>query len=1371
MRARQTRLRWPLAALLAAAVGGCGAPGEERTSGAPPAADIAVDTRSTPSPAARASGTGEDVGPGDAPRALSQYVHRVWTADDGLPHTAVGAIAQTADGALWVGTQGGAARFDGVRFVPVTARDGLPNNTVNALHAAPDGALWMGTFGGLVRYVGGRLTDVVTTNEGLPDDTVWDVAVESDGTVWAATLGGLARLRDGRISVFTEADGLPTSDVRAVSLGPDGAVWAGTYGGGASRIEGDRVRSWSLADSPAGPWLHTLLAGRRGVWVGVGQGQGDRSAYQLLGLEGGQFEPVPPGPAVPSVRALLEDREGSLWAGTYGGGVVRFRDGEIETLTPAEGLSGDRVSALFEDREGTVWVGTAGGLDALRPRSAFTTIAAAEGLPDDNVRAVAEGAAGEVWVATANGLGRIDPEGTAAITAADGLPEPFVHALWAGQDEVLWLGGRHSVTRYADGEFRRFALPAAWPEALVRSITEDATGRLWLGSAGAGLIRFAPGEWTARTEEDGLAHNTVTVLLPAADGGLWVGTVAGLSRLSGGHLHPFPGQEAFEGVNVRSLYEDADGTLWVGTYGRGLMRLRGGQAATLTTRDGLHDDGAWAILEDATGRLWMSSNRGVSAVPKEALHAVADGRADRVEPVVYGTADGMKTAEANGASKPSGGRSADGRMWFATQEGVIIVDPERAGRPAPAPVVGDVRSRDGVVARAGTGVALPARARDLTVTYAGADPATADGLRFRYRLDPFTDGWVEAGGRREAVFTNVPAGRYAFRVAAGRTGEAWAEATPLAISVAPFLWETWWFRLLAAVAAVALLASAVRAQARRQGRREAVLEAKVASRTERLREAVETMEAQADRLKDLDRLKSRFFANVSHEFRTPLTLTLGPLDDVLAGEYGPVPDEAAEPIGLARRSAGRVLALINQILDVSRLEAGHTPLRARRFDLGAFARTQAEAFVPLAAHRRVAVGVDAPDAPLWVWADPEHLGVVLANLLSNAFKFTPGGGTVTVEVGDVDGRAHVVVRDTGPGIAAADLPHIFDRFYQAEGGTGRPLGSGIGLALAHELTRLHGGTLTAESAVGEGSAFTLALPLGRDHLTPEQVDDQPWEGAVAVPLNEVDDELASSAPPECDADDVTTVLVADDQADIRAFVRRHLEGAGYRVVEAADGEEALDRARKELPDLVVSDVMMPRLDGLGLCRALRSDPETDFLPVLLLTAKAAPEDRLDGLAELCDDYLTKPFDVRELVARVDNLIALRRRLHERFAGAGGDGALGAPPASADDAFVVSVRAAIEAGLPDDAFNVGALADAVGLSRSHLLRKTTELLDATPSDLIRTARLDRAAGLLAARAGTVSEVAYGVGFKSVAHFSNAFLAHTGSRPSAYAEAVE
>ena len=1325
--------------------------------------------------------------PADAPRALSQYVHRAWTAEDGLPYTGVSAVAQDADGALWVGTRGGLARFDGARFVPFTTQTepGLPSDAVSALWAAPDGALWVGTLGGLARYRGGRFR-AWTAADGLPDDTVWDVAGGPGGAVWVGTLGGLARLQDGRFTVYTQADGLPTDDVRAVGVAPGGAVWAGTYGGGASRLAGGALRSWPLADAPAGPWVHALLAERDGVWLGVGQGQSDRSAHQLLRLEGGQIRPPRPGglrpaPVLSSVRALLRDRRGDLWVGTYGGGVVRFRGGAAETFAAADGLSDDRVSALFEGRDGTVWVGTAGGLDALRPRSPFTTVGVAEGLPSSDVRAVMEGADGTMWAATAGGLARIDGDGVTALTVRDGLPEAFVQSLWAGRD-ALWLGGRHSVTRYADGAFTRYPLPAAWPEAVVRSVVEDDAGRVWLGSAGAGLVRFRPGGSRAFTEADGLAHNSVTALLavPGGRGGrLWVGTSRGLSLFAGGAFRAFPGQERFEGVNVRSLYRDAAGTLWVGTYGRGLMRLEGGEVAVFTTRDGLHDDGAWAVLEDDAGRLWISCDRGVFRVSKAALDAVADGRAARVWSVVYGTADGLRSAEANGAAKPSGWRSADGRMWFATQRGVVVVDPARAGRPAPAPVVEGVRSGGRPAPRgAGGAVALPARSRNLTVAYTSLDLADAAGLRFRYRLDGFTDGWVEAGERREAVFTNVPAGRYSFRVAArGRDG-VWTEgAAPLALSVAPFVWETAWFRLLAALGVGVAVALWVRAQARRQRAREATLEAVVAERTEALRQEKATTEAQAARLADLDRVKSRLFANVSHEFRTPLTLTLGPLDDVLADEHGAVSEPVRGQVALARRSAGRVLALVNQILDVARAESGRIELDARPLDLGAFVARLAEPFAALAAAEGVALTVERPAAPPVVAADPAHLETVLTNLLSNAVTFTPPGGAVRVSVEGSEGGARVVVADTGPGIAPDALPYVFDRFYTADDGTGRRGGAGvgIGLALAKELTELHGGTLTAESAPGDGGRFTVALPLGDAPLA-QPVAAGPWapsplpsDGHPAPP-----DDLDADAPDDEDADDVTTVLVVEDHAELRAYVRRHLAGrGGYRVIEAADGAAGLALARERLPDLVVSDVMMPGLDGFALCRALKADPETDFIPVILLTARAEQADRLEGLAEHADDYLTKPFDPAELVARVGNLIAGRQRLRERFAA--GDGrpappASGTPPeaapVSAEAAFAARVGTAVEAGLADDTFTVERLAEAVGLSRSQLHRRLKAAAGRTPSETLRTARLARAARLLAAEAGTVSEVAYGVGFKSVAHFSNAFAAQYGCRPSAY-----
>jgi DNA-binding response OmpR family regulator len=372
------------------------------------------------------------------------------------------------------------------------------------------------------------------------------------------------------------------------------------------------------------------------------------------------------------------------------------------------------------------------------------------------------------------------------------------------------------------------------------------------------------------------------------------------------------------------------------------------------------------------------------------------------------------------------------------------------------------------------------------------------------------------------------------------------------------------------------------------------------------------------------------------------------------------------------------------------------------------------------------------------------------------------------------------VRDSGPGIPPGEQSRIFDRFHRVEATAGNQPGTGIGLALARELVVLHKGSLTVESDDGFGSTFIVSLPLGSAHLTADQL--VPDEGTVAVPMHDrappavhAPHELVTD-PETVDVDtdgDMTTVLVVEDNAEVRAYVRQHL-APEYRVLEAADGNQGLDLARRRLPDLVLSDVMMPGMDGYALCRALKTDPETDFIPVILLTARAEPADRLTGLKEQADDYLTKPFDVNELLARVENLIAIRRRLSERFpvtgSGAGTSRASLHPAAviaePADEKFLEGVRAAIDAHLGDDEFNVEQLARVVAQSRGNLHRRLRDLAGETPSDLIRRMRLERAAQLLDAKAGSVAEVAYSVGFKSVAHFSNAFNDLYGMRPSAW-----
>jgi signal transduction histidine kinase/DNA-binding response OmpR family regulator len=586
-----------------------------------------------------------------------------------------------------------------------------------------------------------------------------------------------------------------------------------------------------------------------------------------------------------------------------------------------------------------------------------------------------------------------------------------------------------------------------------------------------------------------------------------------------------------------------------------------------------------------------------------------------------------------------------------------------------------------------------------------------------------------------------------------------------------------WLQLICLLAAVAAAVSAVVAGVRLRGARARTRQRELERLVE---ERTATIAEQAKKLRELDRMKSQLFANVSHEFRSPLTLMIGPLQDALAGDFGPLSNDLARQIGLAVSNAQRLLGLVDQLLDVARLESGRLRLSIWHSNLAALLRRTVESFLPFAERRGIVLSLEAPAEPVEVWHDETQLEKVFGNLLSNALKFTPPGGHVRVvlrEPATAD-RVEVLVQDDGPGIPADQIERIFDRFHQTAIGRLWP-GAGIGLALSRQLIELHGGTITVESREGHGATFTVSLRRGRSHfpaevLTASDEPPHPRPPAAEIPADATDaidaiDAIEGAEPtPGAAEDDRTTVLVVDDDAEIRAYVRRHLEPT-YRVLEAPDGTTGLDRARRRQPDLVISDVMMPGLDGNALFRAMREDPEMELIPVILLTAKASAESRIEGLRDGVDDYLVKPFDPRELRARVDNLIAARKRLLARFEGE--------PPRAlrvsevdvtpADEAFLSRVQATIEARLGDTELTVESLAATLACDRSYLLRKLRALTGETPSDLIRSFRLQRAEQLLRAGAGAVSEIAYTVGFKSVSHFSNAFQDRYGERPSTFA----
>lgn len=549
------------------------------------------------------------------------------------------------------------------------------------------------------------------------------------------------------------------------------------------------------------------------------------------------------------------------------------------------------------------------------------------------------------------------------------------------------------------------------------------------------------------------------------------------------------------------------------------------------------------------------------------------------------------------------------------------------------------------------------------------------------------------------------------------------------------------------------------------------------------------VEEQAEHLARLDAAKSEFFANVSHEFRTPLTIALGLLAPWVEG-----PDRAADGRGhglshadpaalpeAARRDLRqvllnnrRLLRLVNQLLDLAELESGTLALDRQRMDLRAALDGVAEAFVGLAERRGIAFRRVLPDGPVRAPADPDHLETILTNLLSNAFKHTPEGGTVTLRLVAGDEAVRIAVADTGPGIPADEQDVIFERFQQAEGASGT--GTGIGLALTRALAERHGGGVAVESTVGEGATFTVTLPragegpdAGASSEATVEASLVPGGGADALGGDGVEgrDARVLDADGPTASPDRPTVLVVDDNSDIRAYVRRTL-AEDYRVVEAADGAAGLERAREHTPDCVVADVMMPGMNGVDLLAALRDDPATDFIPVVLLTARAAPADKQKGLDAGADDYLTKPFRPAELTTRIRNLIAQRLRLRERLRA---DGAEVREGTGTDDEpaspFLRKVKDAIRAHLADEDLTVSTLADAVGASRSKLYRRLGDATDASPAELIWQVRLDESRELLRAGEGTVSEVAYSVGFKSVSHFTNRFRERFEEPPSAVA----
>jgi PAS domain S-box-containing protein len=776
----------------------------------------------------------------DPTKAITQYTHGVWQTEAGLPQESVAAITQTRDGYLWIGTEEGLARFDGVGFKVFDQRNTpeLGMNTVSALFEDRSGDLWIGTNGGgLTRLHAGRFTRF-TAKDGLGSDIILSLYQDREGNLWVGTDGGgISRFRDGRFVTYTTKNGLPDNSVFSIGQDHEGNLWLGTHAG-VSRFKNGRFVTFGSRQGLPNLYVKSVYVDHQGtLWVGTNGG--GLSQFQ----SDGRFVTYTTKDGLSSnvIWSIYQDREGSLWIGTGGGGLDRLSDRKFSSYTSKQGLSNNDVWSIYEDREGSLWIGTlGGGLNRLRD-GIFTTYTSQEGLSSDTVLPVFQDRDGNIWVGTdGGGIDRISQGKVTAFTTKDGLSNNQVFSICQDREGSLWIGTRHGLNLYKDGKFKVYGAVDGLPNDVVTSSYLDRQGTLWIGTRG-GLSRFENGRFVTYTTRQGLSNDNVSSMYEDPSGYLWVGTIGGgLNRFRNGKFTSFTTANGLSSNFVWSVLGDSDGTIWIGTNGGGLDRLRNGKFTSFTSRDGLFDDVVFEILEDGGGNLWMSSDKGVFRVSKQQLDAFAQGISHSIHCVAYGTTDGMKSRECNGGFQPAGWKCRDGRLCFPTIKGLAIIDPAHLKiNPLPPPVaIEQVVIDDRKYSPTHSARISPGKGK-LEFEFAALSFVAPEKIRFKYKLEGFDKEWTDAGSRRAAYYTNIPPGQYRFKVIACNSDGVWNNTgASFAFTLEPRFDQTVWFYALCCLLLLSLAVGGHHLRVRQLNERERYLSRRVDERTRELQQEI-----------------------------------------------------------------------------------------------------------------------------------------------------------------------------------------------------------------------------------------------------------------------------------------------------------------------------------------------------------------------------------------------------------------------------------------------------------------------------------------------------------------------------------------------------
>jgi len=1329
------------------------------------------------------------------------------TAEDGLTQNEITGIVHDSKGYMWFATRGGLNRYDGYEFVQFKPKSGdvnsLSNPSIECLYEDSKGRFWIGTKSGGVDLYNPR-TGLFThfkndsdSKQKIGDDRIISIHEQKNGNMW---FGGWS----GGLSIWNEEkDSLEhhfsNHKVSVIKEDKSGNVWIGTSNGvyayspqsrkftrsnikGASRYD---VNDLVIDSKRNILWITAWNKGLTGFDLKTGEASSylPKSSSELLS----KF--------ISNSYSILLDSKGMVYMGTWGGGLYRFDPENIHFskvgIKPGNlgelNTDYDIILKIIEDKSGTIWIGTdGGGVCRVGKQLPFQSISLENGhqtgIKNFHVLSLIEDKDSNLWFGTKGG-GLYYSRDRRHFTeidnlSADAIGPDFkvVKCIYESPGGTKWVGsnfGLHSLVLQKGKYYLKNQIGSE--KSQIRKILSlfEKDSTLFIGTQQQGFwmgkqINTPDENWKqyAPANDSVLQNERISFIRADNQNRIWVGSYKGIyffdnkkERFT--NLKFEPNQKLTSDI-ILSWSQLNDSTFFVGTPS-GLNLLTETESGAFRIehfyqKDGLPDDYIHALVTDDEKKLWISTNSGVARFnPKNRNFNN------------YDKSDGL---QGRSFSEDCAFKNSSGEIYFGGASGFNYFQPNKIqdNQNLPEPAIISLSMHNKKVAPGEElhgrvileedisytqKLILTHREREFTLTYSALGYDAPERNNYAYRLLNYDDNWNYSSSNRSVTYNQLRAGKYVFEVKASNNHSVWnEEPVRLQIKVIPAPWKSWWAIMIYILIALGLVA----------------LIRWVAVQQSRMAHKLELERIKVDQVQEVNEMKLRFFTNISHEFRTPLTLILAPVQELLSVENMPLAGK--KKLQLIEQNSKRLLRLVGQLLDFRKAETGKMTISVSKFDLIKFLKQEVKAFRGLAESNQVKLSFQSDVSQMMLWFDSEKMGIVMNNLLSNAFKHVPQDGEISVKLIKQDMHARIEVRDNGKGIPKTELKRIFDRFYQVDSTLNRSTGgSGIGLALTKRIVELHQGNISVESTRDVETVFFIDLLLGKEHFSEDQIaQDEIFEEATEDFIKS--EQHTQTVKPEIKnaKGEKKTLLIVEDQEDINNYIA-DLFHEDYNVIQKFDGVEGYANCMQTLPDLIISDVMMPGMDGFEFCEKVKKQERTAHIPVILLTAKTADQFKIKGITIGADAYITKPFNTEELWVQVQTLLKSRKVLKDSFSKKVKLEPTDIEISSYEEKFLNQAVKIVEDHMHDHDFSAEVLASSLNMSTSTLYRKLKLLSAMSTNIFIRSIRLKRAAQLLADPHKTIAEISVQVGIADLKYFRKCFRDMYGSSPSEYRQSID